>query len=158
MDKPSRTGRPAAAPRSRVLPGPAHLALAGAAVAAAMALVPPAGAFPQYRAQAVKQLHLAPDRGELRVVGCEYCHVSPQGGAPWNPFGQLVQDKLGGDFAATLYAALEANKDSDGDGYEDVLEVFAGTRPGDKASRPLVDPAFLRKNFEAAGGLKLYRP
>lgn len=136
----------------------ARLSLAAVAVLVGLPLAQRASAFPQYRVQAIKQLHLAVDRDGQQVVGCQYCHVSPQGGAPWNPFGQLVQDKLGADFAATLYAALEANKDSDGDGYEDALEVFAGTRPGDKASRPLVDPAFLRKNFEAAGGLKLYRP
>ena len=49
-------------------------------------------------------------------------------------------------------------KDSDGDGFIDVLEVFAGTLPGDASSRPLVTPQFLMQSLEKAGGLEIYKP
>ncbi|HWG85792.1 MAG TPA: hypothetical protein VNT60_09950 [Deinococcales bacterium] len=137
---------------------PSRLLAAGAALAVVAFLAPGARAFPEYRLQAVKQLRLAPDENGRQVVDCTYCHVRATGGDPWNPFGRRLQAAQSGDFAEDLYKVLVANADSDGDTYEDVLEVFAGTKPGDRNSRPLVEKAFLKKNFEAAGGVKLYKP
>lgn len=115
-------------------------------------------ARPPYRLAAIAQLHLTPDQGNTRSVTCQFCHVNPNGGPPWNPFGENVRSNFRGDINQALYDALRAMKDSDGDGYLDVLEVFAGTWPGNPDSKPLVDPAFLKANFEKAGGMDLYKP
>ncbi|RIH90328.1 hypothetical protein Mterra_00560 [Calidithermus terrae] len=109
-------------------------------------------ARPPYRTQAVQQFHLSPG------VTCQFCHVNANGGAPWNPFGELVRANFKGTINAALYEALKAMKDSDGDGYLDALEVFAGTLPGSPDSKPLVDAAFLKANFDKAGGVDLYKP
>jgi len=115
-------------------------------------------ARPPYRLQAITQFHLVADNNNVRTVGCIYCHVSPNGGAPWNPFGENVRANFKGNISQALYDALKANKDSDGDGYTDVLEVFAGTLPGDPNSKHLVDPACLQQSLAKAGGVDLYKP
>ena len=125
------------------------LAIAGAAVFQLSAV----NAFPAYRLQVVQQFKLTDAR-----VGCTYCHVNASGGAPWNPFGQAVQNKLTGDIAATLLEVLSMNQDADGDGYSDALEVFAGTYPGDKGSAPLVRVAALQIAFDKAGGVAQFKP
>lgn len=121
-------------------------------------LVSLAVARPAYRIQAINQLHLVPDKDSTRTITCQYCHVNPGGGAPWNPFGENVLSNFKSTIDQALYDALAAMKDSDADGYLDVLEVFAGTLPGSPDSKPLVDAEFLKKNFEKAGGLGLYKP
>ncbi len=110
-------------------------------------------AFGAYREQAVKQFKLTNNR-----IGCTYCHVSADGGAPWNPFGQRLQNNLSGDISKALYETLAEKKDSDGDGYLDMLEVFAGSLPGNKDSAPLVTAAALAAAFEKAGGVDQYKP
>lgn len=115
-------------------------------------------ARPPYRLAAIDQFHLVPDKDGTRTVGCQYCHVNPGGGAPWNPFGELVRSNLKTTINQALYDALAQMKDSDGDGYPDVLEVFAGTLPGDPNSKPLVSADFLLQSFQKAGGLDLYKP
>jgi hypothetical protein len=116
-------------------------------------VLPKGMAFNAYRLAAAEQLALLPTR-----VTCQYCHVNEAGGSPWNSFGQLVQNKLTDNIQAALFAALQANKDSDSDGYADVLEVFAGSLPGDQNSAPLTRVEALKTNFEKAGGFELYRP
>jgi hypothetical protein len=113
----------------------------------------PGSAFDAYRLAAAQQFHLEPKR-----VTCQFCHVNPDGGDPWNTFGQLVQAKLTGNINVALFEALNANRDSDGDGYRDALEVFAGTLPGNKDSAPLVRLEVLSAAFEKAGGVNQYRP
>jgi hypothetical protein len=110
-------------------------------------------AFGAYREQVVKQFKLTNNR-----IGCTYCHVSADGGAPWNTFGQAVQNKLSGDIGKALFEVLSDKKDADGDGYLDMLEVFAGTLPGNKDSAPLVTAAALTVAFEKAGGVDQYKP
>lgn len=117
-----------------------------------------ATARPPYRTQAIAQFHLVPDQAGTRVVGCQYCHAGASGGAPWNAFGNLIRANFREGIQQALYQALRAGQDSDGDGYSDALEVFAGTLPGDANSRPLVNVEFLKANFEKAGGVDLYRP
>jgi hypothetical protein len=112
-----------------------------------------ANAFPAYRTQAVAQFKL-----DDKTTDCAYCHVSSSGGAPWNPFGQLVQIKLEGDIGKALYEALAAKLDSDEDGYADALEVYAKTLPGDKDSKPKDDVKTLEAAFEKAGGLEPFKP
>ena len=111
-----------------------------------------------YRLQLINQFNLIPDRGDVRTITCQYCHASPDGGAPWNAFGNEVRANFRGSIGEALYETLKAMKDSDGDGFIDVLEVFAGTLPGDASSRPLVTPQFLMQSLEKVGGLEIYKP
>lgn len=127
-------------------------------------------AMPQFRRQAAQQLHFDQDNPlwqyDRRVMACSYCHVSESGGAPWNSFGQALQAQFQADagqgqksrFPQVLYDLLKAEKDSDGDGYADALEVFARTQPGDAGSRPPQPVAELEKAFAAAGGVGQYAP
>jgi hypothetical protein len=117
------------------------------AVVASLAL-----ARPPYRNQVISQYHMASG------VTCQYCHVNPGGGAPWNEFGKLLQANWANGAGPALYESLKAMKDSDGDGYEDALEVFAGTLPGSADSKPNVEKAFLKANFDKAGGVDLFKP
>ncbi len=60
---------------------------------------------------------------------CTLCHTQ----APdRNAFGNDLADALTGDFVSTLPAALTAIEevDSDGDGFTNLQELLAGTRPG----------------------------
>jgi hypothetical protein len=119
----------------------------------------PTLAFNSYRLQAIKQLKLEPDKADgTMVVGCVLCHTSPDGGAPWNPFGQRLQTNLDGDFAKSLLKVLSELRDSDGDGYTDALELFAKTLPGDAKSVPTLKPEELQKEFEKGGGLEQFKP
>jgi hypothetical protein len=115
-------------------------------------------ARPGYRTTAITQLMLVPDSGQTRLIGCTYCHVNANGGAPWNAFGNEVRANFKGNIGDALYETLKAMKDGDGDGYADVLEVFAGTLPGDKDSRPLVTAEALMANLTKAGGVDMYKP
>jgi hypothetical protein len=120
-----------------------------------------ARAFPEYRLAAIKQLRLTPDpKDGPEVVQCTYCHLKPEGGDPWNAFGTRVQSRVSmvANINQAIYDVLAEMKDADGDGYIDVLEVFAGTLPGDKTSRPLTDVAYLKQVFDKAGGLEQYKP
>ncbi|WP_245575169.1 thrombospondin type 3 repeat-containing protein [Meiothermus rufus] len=119
---------------------------------------PAAVARPSYRLQAINQFNLVADSGGVRVVTCQYCHLSPNGGAFWNAFGDRVRSSFKGSIGEALYQALVAMEDSDGDGYADVLEVFAGTLPGDARSKPLVRAQFLWQALEKAGGVDIYKP
>ena len=136
---------------------PVHL-VAGSLVAAATLLaVPLASARPAFRSQVIEQFKL-----DAATTTCQYCHVNAGGGAPWNKFGDAVRANLRGDakgnIADALYLTLKADKDSDGDGYADALEVFAKTLPGDPKSVPPEAPEALKARFEAAGGLGQYKP
>ncbi len=111
-----------------------------------------------YRLQAISQFNLVADSGDVRAVTCQYCHVNANGGAPWNAFGNQVRSNFKGNIGEALYEALKAMKDSDGDGYADVLEVVAGTLPGDPNSKPLVTAQFLMQSLEKAGGVDIYKP
>jgi hypothetical protein len=120
--------------------------------------MPYATARPPYRLQAINQFNLVADRGDVRTASCQYCHVNANGGAPWNPFGNEVRANFKGNIGDALYETLKAMKDSDGDGYADVLEVFAGTLPGDANSKPLVTTQFLMQSLEKVGGVDIYKP
>jgi hypothetical protein len=121
--------------------------------------VRPALAFPTYRLEAIKLLKLEPDKPDgTRVVGCTFCHVNPEGGAPWNPFGIRVQAALTGDIRQAIFVVLSEMRDSDVDGYEDALEVFAKTMPGDPKSVPQDKRDMIKERFDKSGGLEQYRP
>ena len=123
-------------------------------------------AMPQFRLTAIVQLHY--DKLDPlwqysgKVMGCTFCHVNKGGGAPWNVFGQALQQGFQAspksNFSQVLFTVLSANGDSDGDGYPDALEVFANTLPGDPASHPDKPLAELEQAFAAAGGVAMYAP
>ena len=123
-------------------------------------------AMPQFRLTAIQQLGY--DRLDPlwqysgKVMGCTFCHVGKQGGAPWNVFGQALQKGFAASpkssFGEVLYTVLRANGDQDGDGYPDAIEVFARTLPGDPKSYPDKPLAELEQAFAAAGGAELYAP
>lgn len=127
-------------------------------------------ALPKFRLAAIGQFHY--DQGnplwefDRRVMACSYCHVKESGGAPWNSFGQALQAQFRTDaaqgqknkFPQVLYDLLRAQQDSDGDGYADVLEVFARTLPGEASSKPEKAVAELETEFETAGGVQQFAP
>ena len=123
-------------------------------------------AMPQFRMQAVVQLHY--DKLDPlwqysgKVMSCTFCHVNKSGGAPWNVFGQALKAGFAANprsnFGTVLYTVLQANGDSDGDGYPDATEVYANTLPGDPQSHPDKPLAELEQQFTAAGGTAMYAP
>lgn len=149
--------------------GRAH-AIACALAGLVLLAAPLALAMPKYRNQAVMQFHY--DAGnplwqlDRRVMACTYCHVKETGGAPWNSFGEALRAAFRADAAAgkhsnfprILSSVLASGGDADGDGYPDVLEVFARTLPGDRESRPERPVGEVQAEFEQAGGLALYVP
>lgn len=142
----------------------------GVLAALVLLAAPVALAMPRYRLQAIQQFHYDADNPlwqlDRRVMACTFCHVNEGGGAPWNPFGEAIRAGFQADAAAgqkgkfpdVLYAVLKAEGDADGDGYPDVLEVFAHTLPGDADSKPDRSVAVLRAAFAAAGGVAQYAP
>lgn len=119
-------------------------------------------ARPPYRNQAIKQLNFTGSPLESSTMSCSYCHMSDYGGAPWNPFGNALRSTLKADskrnFSQALYTLLGNLKDSDKDGYEDALEVYAHTLPGDAKSVPNSKHDVLWAAFVKAGGTNLYAP
>jgi hypothetical protein len=128
-------------------------------------------ARPPYRQQLIVQYRLTPDRADgTRVVTCQFCHKNSTGAQPWNPFGDNVRgeyvkidplkdpSRRNETIKTALYEVLENKKDSDGDGWYDALEVFAGTLPGNKDSKP-PEGSFpkLQADFEKAGGIKSFQ-
>lgn len=118
--------------------------------------IPFVSARPAHRLQAIAQLGLVPEK-----VTCQYCHVNAGGRAPWNAFGENVRAEWNGAgnkvFADALYLALKARKDSDADGYDDVLEVVAQTLPGNKDSLPNIPKDTLEAELKAWGGVDRYK-
>jgi hypothetical protein len=121
-----------------------------------------AGAREAYLSRLASQYGYARGTGGVAVqLGCDYCHVSPEGGGPWNAFGQSVAASYfgvaRGRISEALYLVLAENADADGDGYRDALEVVAGTRPGDARSRPSERAAVLESRLAARGGVASFR-
>ena len=104
----------------------ALLALAGAGAALAL---------PGFRLTAIQQFHY--DQGnplweyDRKVMSCAYCHVKESGGAPWNAFGQTLQQQFRADaaagrknkFPAVLYDRLK------------LMQDCRATRPANPANR-----------------------
>jgi hypothetical protein len=77
------------------------------------------------------------------VPDCTMCHVSTFP-ASWNAYGQALKGALAGQpFEQGLPAALATIEalDSDLDGVANRVEINAGTKPGDGASRPVATDA-----------------
>jgi hypothetical protein len=130
-------------------------------VVTVLLFAPSAFAKPGYRLAAQEQYRLLEKNGKGEIQ-CTYCHTNPNGGAGWNKFGQQLKDLYFGDarknVADMLFLALRANKDSDEDGFTDVLEVVAKTLPGDATSKPTVTVAVLQAELTKLGGLDSFKP
>lgn len=121
----------------------------------------------QYRLAAVVQYKLEPDRNDgTRAVACTFCHVNSTGAAPWNPFGLNLRETFRKESSvqpadvrikAALYKVLAKKLDSDGDAYNDALEIYAGTLPGNALSTPKRELAELEAAFTAAGGYAQFK-
>ena len=132
------------------------------AVLVVLTALHPARAVPEYFGTLLEQYRLIGDP-TAQTARCTYCHVNQDGSVPWNPFGdrvhvQLFEPESEGDIRSTLYLVLKQNKDSDGDGYSDVLEVVARTLPGDPASRPSKSIPELEAELARIGGLDAFNP
>ncbi|HEY3413026.1 MAG TPA: hypothetical protein VGM51_08210 [Armatimonadota bacterium] len=84
-----------------------------------------------------KQKYPAPAGSALAKATCAICHV---GFTPkLNPYGVDLQKALRADKTKTLSAAELAKVeklDSDKDGAKNIVEIKAGTLPGDAKSKP----------------------
>jgi hypothetical protein len=112
-----------------------------------------------YRPIALKQLKLEKNAAAQKV-GCQFCHVNAFGGAGWNGFGQTLKEQLStsGSVNQALFDLLKKNKDADKDGFNDVLEVVAGTLPGDAKSKPTTKAKDLEAKLKKMGGVSAFKP
>lgn len=117
-------------------------------------------ARPAYNAIMTFQYDLREDK-ELRST-CLYCHTERDGGDLWNSFGELMREVFREEgnrrVPETLYETLKRDKDSDGDGYRDILEVIGKSFPGNAKSKPAVSIEELEKKLEAMGGVDAFKP
>ncbi len=132
----------------------------GMLVAVGVIAAPIGSARPAYFAQAVTQFKLTKD-GKPSIT-CQFCHENASGGKPFNVFGMSVGANLFGaankNIAQALYLTMKDRKDSDGDGYDDVLEVVGGSRPGDAKSIPRTPKDTLEAQLKILGGVDYYKP
>lgn len=112
-----------------------------------------------YRPIALKQYKLETNAAAQKV-GCQFCHVNAFGGVGWNGFGTALKAQLSSSSGVpqALFDLLKQNKDSDGDKVSDVLEVVAGTLPGDAKSKPTAKVADLQAKLKKMGGLDVFKP
>lgn len=133
---------------------PTQVLALSAALVLAVGMFAPTSARNAYRLQAIQQY-------QVTSMNCQYCHQAASGGGNWNKFGQAMREIYLGtakrDIGVTLYEVLKANKDSDGDGYSDVLEVVAKTLPGDEKSKPTKTVAALEAELKALGGVDHFK-
>ncbi len=117
-------------------------------------------ARPIYNAIMEHQYGIREDK-EARASTCLYCHTDYDA-SDWNPFGLELRNTFKNEGAKrvpeSLYLVLKRDKDSDQDGYKDVLEVFAKTLPGDPESKPEEPVAELEAQLAAKGGVDLFKP
>ena len=112
-----------------------------------------------YRPIALKQFKLEKNAAAQKV-GCQFCHVNAFGGAGWNGFGTALKTQLSSSSGVpqALFDLLKQNKDSDSDKVSDVLEVVAGTLPGDAKSKPTAKVADLQAKLKKMGGVNAFKP
>jgi hypothetical protein len=140
---------------------PAHFVLTVLSIGiVASALSSRALARPIYNAIMEHQYGIREDKN-ARASTCLYCHTDLEA-SDWNPFGLELRNTFKNEGAKrvpeSLYLVLKRDKDSDQDGYKDVLEVFAKTLPGDPESKPEEPVEKLEAQLEATGGVDLFKP
>lgn len=96
-----------------------------------------AGAYPPFLKVFADTYPVSPS-SSLGTAKCQTCHVTATGGKR-NPFGTTIQDGLDNanltDLTAALLHKVETD-DSDKDGFSNLDEIKAGTRPGDPNDKP----------------------
>jgi hypothetical protein len=112
-----------------------------------------------YRPITLKQFKFEKNAAANKV-GCQLCHVNAFGGAGWNGFGQALKDQMASSSGVpqALFDLLKKNADSDKDGFKDVLEVVAGTLPGDAKSKPSAKATDLEAKLKKMGGVSAFKP
>jgi hypothetical protein len=132
----------------------------GILVVAGVIAAPISSARPNYFAQVVTQFKLTKDGKPS--ISCQYCHQDAKPAKSWNGFGTRFAGNLFGaankDIAQALYLTLKERKDSDEDGYDDVLEVLSGSRPGDAKSKPKTPKDTLEAELKMWGGVDYFKP
>jgi hypothetical protein len=138
---------------------PTHL-LALASVLTALAFSG-AGARSSYGNLTLSQYKLEKDPA-MTKAGCKLCHTTAFGGGTWNKFGAALKAQWEGaggkKIQDALYLVLKEKKDSDGDGFNDALEVVAKTLPGDAKSKPSATVADLEAELKKLGGVDVFKP
>lgn len=136
--------------------------LLGVLVAVGVIAAPISSARPAYRLQTITQLGLTPDANGKATITCQFCHEGARGGKPWNTFGENVRVNFFGaaekNIAQALYLTMKDRKDSDGDGYDDVLEVLGNGRPGDAKIKPRTPKDTLEAELKLIGGVDFFKP
>jgi hypothetical protein len=134
----------------------------GVLIAVGVIAAPISSARPAYRLQAIAQLRLPADINGKPKITCQYCHQGQRGGNPWNDFGDNVRGNFFGaankNIAQALYLTMKDRKDSDEDGYDDVLEILGGSRPGDANSMPRTPKDTLESELKVIGGVDYFKP
>ena len=74
-----------------------------------------------------------PSASSTQLNSCGICHVNPAGGGARNSYGS---DFANASIGNHTYNATLAARDSDGDGYTNLVEINAATFPGNAASYP----------------------
>ena len=120
-----------------------------------------AGARSSYSTLAFSQYQLEKD-ATVTKAGCKFCHSTAFGGESWNKFGTALKTQWEGaanrKIQDALYLVLKENKDSDGDGYSDALEIVAKTLPGDAKSKPSATVTDLEVQLKKLGGIEAFKP
>jgi hypothetical protein len=134
----------------------------GVLVVVGVIATPIVSARPAYRLQAISQLELTPDANGKATITCQFCHEGPRGGKPWNAFGDNVRANFFGaaekNIAQALYLTLKDRKDSDGDGFDDVLEILGNGRPGNPNIKPRTPKDTLEAQLKMLGGVDYFKP
>jgi hypothetical protein len=120
-----------------------------------------AGARSSYSNLMFTQYQLEKDP-TITKTGCKFCHTTAFGGSTWNKFGTALKTQwenvANKKIQDALYLVLKENKDSDGDGYSDALEIVAKTLPGDAKSKPSTTVSDLEAQLKKLGGVEVFKP
>jgi len=68
----------------------------------------------------------------LKSAQCGVCHVKSNSQGGLNPYGKLLEGKK---ISTSSLKAIE-NTDADKDGFSNIVEIKAGSLPGDPQSKP----------------------
>jgi hypothetical protein len=138
---------------------PTHLIVFASVLATLACSV--AGARSSYSNLMFGQYQLEKD-ATITKSGCKFCHSTAFGGESWNKFGSALKIQWEGaanrKIQDALYLVLKENKDSDGDGYSDALEIVAKTLPGDAKSKPSASVSDLEAQLKKLGGIEAFKP
>jgi hypothetical protein len=108
---------------------------------------------------ALKQLKFE-SNAAAKKAGCQFCHLNAFGGSGWNGFGQALKTQMttSSGVNQALFDLLKKNQDTDKDGFKDVLEITAGTLPGDAKSKPTMKASDLEAKLKKLGGVNAFKP